>query len=210
MERQILLEINNWELVYNPINLKEIPDFSYPNLEIPSIAVVARLEIDYKGQDILIQTLSLKKWRDRKFRVNLFGLGPDEDYLTQLVTFYNLNEKVYLNGHVSDIKNVWENHHILVLPSHSEGTPLSLIEALISGRPSLVTDTGDCARMVEDNITGWIAYNCSVKALDEALERAWQQMSNWNVMGKYAYETTSKLDIKNPGETLFYKIVNAL
>ena len=41
------------------------------------LASVARLDIRYKGQDILLEVLAGHAWRDRSWRLRIYGRGPD-------------------------------------------------------------------------------------------------------------------------------------
>jgi glycosyltransferase involved in cell wall biosynthesis len=126
------------------------------------MACVARLDCDYKGQDILLQTLSTEQWRERDFQLNFYGAGPHLEHLLQLIKLYHLQEKVGVQGYVQDIDRIWETNQILVLPSLSEGTPLALVEAMLSGRAALTTDVGDSAAYVLDGKTGFLAAVASV------------------------------------------------
>jgi L-malate glycosyltransferase len=207
-ERQLATAIPNAVLLKNPVNLSGNKEIEWPSATVPAFAVVARLDVDYKGQDILLQTLAADKWKQRLLRVSLFGTGPDEAYIKKLISFYKLEQTVFLKGHTSNIEEVWQQHHVLILPSHSEGTPLSLVEAMLCGRPCVVTDVGDNAVLVQDNATGWVAYTSSLKALDEALERAWQQQPQWKAMGAAAHTSVSGFVDLHPGATLFEKISN--
>jgi L-malate glycosyltransferase len=207
-ERQLATRIPNAVLVKNPVNVSGTKEIAWPSVTVPAFAVVARLDVDFKGQDILLQTLASNKWQQRQLHVNLFGHGPDEAYLKELVSFYKLEQTVFLKGQTSNIEEVWQQHHVLILPSHSEGTPLSLVEAMLCGRPCIVTDVGDNAALVQDNETGWVAYSSSVNAMDEALERAWQQQSKWKVMGAAAHKYISDFIDHDPGATVFEKIMN--
>ena len=208
LERQLVVDLSRAEIVKNPVTISERNTVIWPNSTIPQFAVVARLDTDFKGQDILLQTLATDKWQKRNFIVNMFGHGPHEGYLKKLIQFYGLQQKVFLKGQSEDIEKIWEHHHLLILPSHSEGTPLSLVEAMLCGRPCLVTDVGDSASLIKDNHTGWIACTASVKALDEALVRTWQQQFDWKKMGLLAHEDAKVFACIDPGKSLFEKIAN--
>ena len=56
------------------------------------------------------------------------------------MSYYQQEKKVSIGSFVSDMDEVWQKHHALVLPSISEGTPLSLQEAILKGRTVLATD----------------------------------------------------------------------
>ena len=56
-------------------------------------------------------------------------------------------KNVHFRGHVNDIRAIWEQNHLLVLPSRYEGLPLALVEAMWCGRPAVVTDVGGNAEL---------------------------------------------------------------
>ncbi len=56
---------------------------------------------------------------------------------------------------VNELRRIYREHHVLVLPSHSEGMPNVILEAMASGLAVLATDVGAVALMVNEN-TGWI------------------------------------------------------
>lgn len=53
-------------------------------------------------------------------------------------------------GHIADIRSVWAQAHIAVLPSRGEGLPLSLVEAAACGRPLVATDVPGCREIAHD------------------------------------------------------------
>lgn len=57
----------------------------------------------------------------------------------------------------------------MALPSHREGLPRSVIEALASGRPSIVTNIRGCRELVATGTNGWVVPPRSVAALRVAI-----------------------------------------
>lgn len=150
------------------------------------MACVARFEIRDKGQDLLLEALGDPVWRERDFRLDFFGSGPDREILEDLISFYSLGDKVRIVGFESDIRKIWEEHELLVLPSLSEGTPISLIEAQLCVRAALVTRVDGNPDWVEDGQTGFLAEAPTVHHLRLALERAWENRHRWREMGETA------------------------
>ena len=95
----------------------------------------------------------------------------------------------------------------MLLPSLNEGTPLALVEAMLCGRPSVVTDVGDNAAWVREGIEGFIAGGANLQAIDDALERAWARQEEWRNIGKAAHERAMELHDPKPGKTLFNHIL---
>ncbi|MBI5887860.1 MAG: glycosyltransferase family 4 protein [Deltaproteobacteria bacterium] len=60
---------------------------------------------------------------------------------------------------------------IMVLPSHREGFPRSLVEAAAMGRPVITTDTRGCREVVEDGYNGFLVPVGDSNALAAAMEK---------------------------------------
>ncbi len=93
----------------------------------------------------------------------LVGHPIDISYFTklkELVKFWNLEKKVFFITDITDVSSVLNQADIAILTSHSEGLPLALLEYGLSGLPVIVTDVGDCARVVGSE-------GCVVAADDE-------------------------------------------
>ena len=106
--------------------------------------------------------------------------------MRRLVARRGLDGKVAFRGHVSDIRGIWCGHHALVLPSRYEGLPLALVEAMLCGRPAIVTDVAGNAELLEDGVTGFVAAAATARHLGEALERAWARRADWREIGEAA------------------------
>jgi glycosyltransferase involved in cell wall biosynthesis len=171
------------------------------------MANVARLDAHCKGQDALLQTLSESRWRDRRWLLRFYGSGPDLPYLQRLAKFYNIADQVEFRGHVADVQSIWADNHLLVLPSRSEGTPLSLVEAMICGRPSVVTDVGGNTEWVDEPATGFVADAPSANSLNGALERAWEARDRWEVIGRRAHQAAVAKADPRPEENVLSLLV---
>jgi glycosyltransferase involved in cell wall biosynthesis len=201
-ERQIPHRLQNALVISNPLNIKKISIKPYPQSDKLLMACVARLDCAFKGQDILLQALSTNLWQGRAFHLNLYGTGPHLDYLKQLIVFYGLTDKVSIVGHVDDIDELWENNQVLVLPSLSEGTPLALVEAMLSGRAVLSTDVGGNATYILDKKTGFLADTASVRCITVALEHLWERKEQLKEMGVNAFDQAFAITDIQPDSTL--------
>lgn len=200
-ERHLLLRIRNAIVLRNPVNLPSIAALPMPGTgDGIHIAIVANLLVNHKGQDLALALFRMPKWRSRPVFLHLYGSGYDEAYLKALSSFYDLGDRVLFHGKTSDILSVWANNHILLLPSLNEGTPLALVEAMLCARPVVTTDVGGNTEWIRDGVDGFIAGGANLHALDDALERAWQQRSAFAAMGLSAFDRAKSLYEPAPGK----------
>ena len=175
------------------------------------LACVARLYLLDKGQDILMRVLAREKWKAREVHVSFFGQGINRQGLIDLAGRLGVS-RVSFEGQTKDVVGIWKNHHALILPSRTEGLPLSLVEAMMSGRPAIVTKVGGNAEVIEDRVTGFLAAPAE-DSIDEALEEAWQRRGDLRRMGELAAIKIRELVPAKPEEefaSTLLEVVNAL
>ncbi len=183
-EEQFGIRLTNSCIISNPVKIpvKPIP---FPSAQpVYKLACVARLFVIDKGQDILLRILSRTRWRNRPVAVSFVGTGVDEDGLRAMASLLDL-KNVEFTGQAADIEKVWREHHALILPSRSEGLPLSVVEAMAAGRPVIVSRAGGNEEIVVDNTHGFVG-DADERSFEEAMERAWQRRLEWEQMGKEA------------------------
>lgn len=206
-EDQFGLRLKNSRLVFNPVKIKR-RIVRYPSTENGfRLACLGRFFLIDKGQDILIGVLSKKKWRERPITVNLFGSGSDLVNIEDMIKLHEMTN-VKIRPHIDDIEEIWLDHHALILPSRSEGLPLAIVEAMAVGRTIITTNAGGNAELVEDGVSGFVG-EISKQALDDTLERAWENRYQWETMGLKAAETIKTTIPENP-EKNFADLLNDL
>jgi L-malate glycosyltransferase len=207
-ERQLGIRIGNAVIVHNPVIMTDWSGIPYPVGEKAIFACVARLDVKYKGQDMLFEALGSRPWIDRNWECRLYGGGPDKGYLQTLADLYGIAGRVRFMGHVSDFMTIWKECHLLVMPSRAEGTPLALLEAMVCSRPAVLTDVGGNSEWIEEAERGFLAEASTTKSFGAALERAWNMRDQWKQIGISShYYVLNHLD-QAPGKTLF-KIIDS-
>jgi glycosyltransferase involved in cell wall biosynthesis len=199
-ERQLCYAIPNGSVVRNPVNMPNTGMIEWPRGAV-QMATVGNLLTVHKGQDMLLSVLRRQEWQNRDWTLNIYGDGSDRSYLERLVIFFGLQDRVVFHGKTDDIRAVWAGCHLLVMPSHMEGMPIAIVEAMLCGRPTVTTDVGGVREWVEDGISGFIACSATVPALSEAMERAWHDQARWEEMGRNAHQKAMTLYDPEPGKT---------
>jgi L-malate glycosyltransferase len=191
-ERQLAMKIPNSDLVLNPVNLSDRSYLPWPESRTARLASVARLEAKFKGQDILIEALSADKWTQRDWHLTLYGCGPDESYLRSIVEFFGLQRRITFAGYQSDVRAIWTQEQLLIMFSRAEGTPLALVEAMLCGRPAVVSDVGGNTEWITEAQTGFVAEAPVIGLARVTLERAWSARQCWNTMGIEAHRFATR------------------
>ena len=84
---------------------------------------------------------------------------------TGIEKYFRLNSPVFFQEKLSAL----EQADIYVLPSHHEGMPVSILEAMASGLPVVATDVGGIPNIIVPGVTGYLVPANSAKALADAL-----------------------------------------
>ncbi|MCW5554726.1 MAG: glycosyltransferase [Verrucomicrobiae bacterium] len=208
LEIQLGMALPNTEIVRNPSNVRREAAPPWPSQsQVLRLACIGRLQPDAKGQDLLLRVLASEAWRSRPIEVSFFGVGDMEEGLQRLVRWFQLEERVKFYGHVEDIEGLWAKHHVLVLPSRFEGLPLVIVEAMLCGRPVIVTDVAGNAEIVQDSVTGFVAEAATVHHLNLAMERAWNFRSQWEEIGKAAAVAIRAIMPTDPAEVFAQRLL---
>src|SRR5690606_2412177 len=189
-EEQFGFRFSNSKVVFNPVKLDRKPLKYQSTANGFRLACVGRFFLIDKGQDILIRILAQEKWRGRPITVSLVGDGIDLINIQEMITLYQL-DNIQVESFQNNMESLWLSFHALVLPSRSEGLPLTMIEAMAAGRPVITTNAGGNAEMVVNGVTGFIG-ETNEHAFDKAMETAWENRSRWESMGLTASEFIQK------------------
>ncbi|MEO6230487.1 MAG: glycosyltransferase family 4 protein [Ferruginibacter sp.] len=178
----------NSKIVYNPFIKKGNQSVNYPPLIEGQykVALLGRIENYHKGYDLLIDVLAQKKWKDRNIVFDIYGDGPHQNILKRLIALHGINN-LNVKDYVESVAEVWQTHHMLLMPSRLEGQSLTLIEAMNFKRTCVVTNVGGVEELIEEGKSGFIAAYPASASIDNALERAWEKRDDWEQMGIDAY-----------------------
>lgn len=210
VESMLGLRLERAEVVRNPFGVPYESGWTWPDVADGFLAAcVARLEPWDKGQDLLLHALAAPPWRERPLTVDFYGTGACEQGLKALAELLKLSN-VRFRGYISDVERIWREHHLLILPSRNEGLPIALVEALLCGRPAVVTDVAGNAEVVQDGVTGYVAPAAETRPVAEALERAWAGREQWAEMGRRAAAAIRQLVPGDPAAELARRLVKVV
>jgi len=167
----------------NKVESQESFDLSTTTLQCAFIGRVTQI----KRPDRFLDVVSEIKKRGVRLEFFMAGDGELLDTCRERITSENLPVKVL--GWQSNIEKVLAAADIVVLTSDNEGTPLSLIQAGMSGLPVVTTRVGSVPEVVLDGTTGIIA-SLDIRKIADALEKLANSSSLRGQLGTAAKEFT--------------------
>jgi glycosyltransferase involved in cell wall biosynthesis len=123
-----------------------------------------------KRTDDLLTMLAGLRERGIDALLVLVGDGDDRERLEQGAHDLGLARSCLFVGYQEDVAPWYAICDAVVLTSASEGTPVTIIEALAAGRPVVATKVGGVPDVVEEGETGFLVRPRDTHALAERLE----------------------------------------
>ena len=112
-----------------------------------AIGFVGRL-IRAKGPDVLLRALPFLG--SIPWHAVLIGDGGERTGLEQLVRELGLTDRVELAGHLDDATDLFRAFDVFVLSSRTEGTPITLFEAMAAEVPIVACEVGGVPDVVSE------------------------------------------------------------
>lgn len=140
--------------------------FPMPNQTNINFITIGRLGPE-KDHQKLIQAFSFIAQTNQNVRLYIVGDGALKEILLQLVKNLQLEDKVIFTGQLSNPYSLLNQCDCFVLSSNQEGQPMVLLEALVLGKPVIVTDIPGSRSVIEGGY-GLIVDN-SVEGLVEGM-----------------------------------------
>ena len=154
--------------------------------DAPVIGFVGRLSPE-KGVPLLLEALAqLAPVNGREVHLLLAGDGPDRSLLESQAEVLGIRARVHFAGTVADTRTVYGAVQLVVLPSLTEGLPMTVLEAMSCERPVLATAVGELPALVMPGETGWLLANRDAKELAGMLDAALGDPENLRRMGARA------------------------
>lgn len=121
------------------------------------------------GVDLLVEAFASAAAQEPRLRLLLVGDGPQADLIRR--TLDPLGGKVHFAGRVpqAELPAFYQAADLFVSPSHSDGSSISLLEAMACGRPVLVSDIPGNREWVRDGGNGRIFADGSLAELSDLL-----------------------------------------
>lgn len=140
----------------------------------------------YQADFIVLTMARLTKEKNIQLLINAFtdvakecpsakliivGTGPDKKTLELQAADYKLQDKVFFEDWTNDPISYYKTADLFVLSSNYEGYALSVVEAIVAGRPVVMTDVGCAGEVIKNNENSLVIPVGNRKALAEAIKK---------------------------------------
>ena len=112
------------------------------------LGTAARLSPE-KNLKMLIHVVADCRDQGRKFNLDIVGEGPQRQELEALVQDLGLDDQIRLPGNMDGLEHWYPRLDAFVLPSLTEGMPLTVLEALSCGCPVVASATGAIPELLD-------------------------------------------------------------
>jgi glycosyltransferase involved in cell wall biosynthesis len=158
----------------------------------PVIGYWGRIE-SQKGLDILINSIKLLEKRNKSFELWIVGSGSKKASIKKLICQLDLGTHIKLFDIDKNILELTCEIDIFVLPSRFEAMSISLLEAMASGLPCIVTDVGENASLITNGVHGFVIPIENAEALTNAIEKTALQPIAQNQNGNCSQEKSKEI-----------------
>jgi glycosyltransferase involved in cell wall biosynthesis len=189
--------VNSEKLEYlpNPVKIREVAASELDRQ--PVILNVGRM-YKQKAQGTLLRAFAGLAPGMAEWRLAFAGTGPLRHELQALSEELGIADRVDWLGTVPDLSAHYANFSIFVLPSHHEGMPNALLEAMWSGMSCVISDASPGPlEVIEDKINGLVFPVDDVSALTGALSALMQDRDYREKLGSAAREKSQEFEITN-------------
>lgn len=190
------------DVIYNGIeyvDLKKSLNESYKQLsqelclesEDLILGTIARFD-PIKNHELMIKACAELNTQGISCTLIIVGDGENRKAIERCIYDNQIKHKVKLTGYKPSPQIYFEIFDIFLLTSFSEGTSMTLLEAISYGKPSIVTDVGGNAEIIQDGKQGLVIESNNLLELTQAIK----QLSNKNIrntLGKDAQKRFNQL-----------------
>lgn len=169
------------------VNLKDFYPTEFPVFAKIKIVLPIRMLWDKGVYELYEASKILKNEYFDKIEFILAGMADEDNKAGVPASFlksWEEGEYVKWIGYQKNMFEVYNNSHIIMLPSYREGMPKTLIEACAMGRAIITTNAIGCRECVDEGINGFKVNVKDAKGLAIAIEKLVNNPNKIIEMGK--------------------------
>ncbi len=156
------------------------------------LVTAARLD-PIKNHKMLIRVMKRLSSVKPDCKLIIAGDGPEYESLSGDIKRNGLNGAVRLLGQRDDIVELFPASDLFLLSSLSEGTSVTLLEAMNAGLPAVVTNVGGNPEILKDGVTGFLVNSDDDEAMAGKILELYQDRDMARRLGAAAKERARTL-----------------
>jgi glycosyltransferase involved in cell wall biosynthesis len=173
------------------------------------IVTAGKLDLFYKGQDLLIRALAACAQQGLSAELTFVGDGNIRGQLETLAASLGVAARVHFAGSVAgaaEVRRYFAQADLFSLPSRAEGIPRALLEAMAAGLPAICTGAGAMADLIDQE---WIVPQNSASALASRIRAFALSPSRWAEIGErnQLVARTFAQELLRPQRVDFYRAI---
>ena len=157
----------------------------------PVLLMVSRLSHE-KGHLDFLEALALLKRRGVHCHALIVGEGPERAPIERARQRLQLIEDVTLVGQQNDVRPYFAVATLYVMPSHSEGSPLALLEAMAARIPTVASNAGGIPEIVTSGRHALLVPPRAPEALADSIEQLLKDPQEAARLAENAFEETKR------------------
>lgn len=123
-----------------------------------------------KGVDVALRAISLLPSKIReKIIYCIAGDGEEKKNLEKLTDELGISDSIKFLGYVPDAKKLFSGADVFLLPSRTEAFPYAVLEAGLTGVPTIATSVGGVPEIIRDMQNGILVHSENSKEIAEAV-----------------------------------------
>lgn len=175
-----------------------------------AVGVVANLR-PMKGHLDLLRAFATLKVTYPQVHLFFAGEGPCRREISETAIQLGIADQVHLLGLRTDIPSILAAMDVFVLPSHWEGMPGSVMEAMAAGLPVIGTSVGGIPELIVDGVTGYLVQPGDSAVLGDRLAALFADHRHREALGRAAAERIKEHFSLNrmvrATESMYYQLV---
>ncbi|MEP1446592.1 MAG: glycosyltransferase [Paraglaciecola sp.] len=148
---------------------------------------IARLD-PIKNHIMMLKAFKLVKNQYDNAVLIIVGDGEEKENIIATIKSLELENDVILTGYKTDPSPYLEIFDTYLLSSFSEGTSMTLLEAMSIGKPCVVTDAGGNKEIIVDNKNGFVTPNNDAEAFSQSMLDLINTPELRKEMSRYSFE----------------------
>jgi len=146
------------------------------------------------GVDVLAKAFVKVAADNPNVNLILLGGGSQGARIRQILMNGGVLDRVHFGGQIrqADLPRWYHMADMYISPSHVDGSSVSLMEALATGLPCIVSDIPGNKEWIEDGVNGWLFRDGNADDLAEKITHAIKNRRSFTKIGESARKTAEQ------------------